>query len=391
MSVDTRTPRPGFDDQPALSMVKVNSDPAQVIVNHASFRVQLAPVRKPRFSDPARVPALSGAVPGRRPAAARRVDRKVPRPATPGRDRTPSRPYGTPRPSTRSPGPRAPPRGMPERRRSSRASPSPTTTPAPPRSSAAPATARHRVPAAAAHAARGGRVRRPARRAGPARRRRTPVRRPVRRARRPGRPAARLLPGAPHEPRRRPAAAARLPRLHLGLRRHGQALRPRLLRRRRARLHGQLAELAAPLAARRAAAGLRPRPPRGRRAQRGLRPGRRRCPHRPRPLAAGRRRVRRAAVGRAAADGQLAGRARVRRARHHLPGRLVPADHRRSTRLLRRRPPGRARRGGPSAARRAVGAAPPVLRRATRRSPPWRGLTLLDRPGAGGAVRSTQT
>lgn len=42
MSVDTRTPRPGFDDQPALSMVKVDSDPAQVIVNHASFRVRLA-------------------------------------------------------------------------------------------------------------------------------------------------------------------------------------------------------------------------------------------------------------------------------------------------------------------------------------------------------------
>ncbi|MEV8156280.1 hypothetical protein AB0R11_27790, partial [Streptomyces fradiae] len=61
MSVDTRTPRPGFDDQPALSMVKVNSDPAQVIVNHASFRVQLAPVRRPRFADPSRVPALSGA------------------------------------------------------------------------------------------------------------------------------------------------------------------------------------------------------------------------------------------------------------------------------------------------------------------------------------------
>ncbi|MFF4550437.1 DoxX family membrane protein [Streptomyces sp. NPDC001435] len=48
MSVDTRTPRTptgdrssGFDDGPALSMVKVPSDPAQVIVNHASFRVQL--------------------------------------------------------------------------------------------------------------------------------------------------------------------------------------------------------------------------------------------------------------------------------------------------------------------------------------------------------------
>ncbi|MFJ6075111.1 DoxX family membrane protein [Streptomyces sp. NPDC093065] len=47
MSVDTRTPRTptgdrssGYDDAPALSMVKVPSDPAQVIVNHASFRVQ---------------------------------------------------------------------------------------------------------------------------------------------------------------------------------------------------------------------------------------------------------------------------------------------------------------------------------------------------------------
>ncbi|MFD5815166.1 DoxX family protein [Streptomyces sp. NPDC127038] len=47
--MDTRTPRTptgdrssGFDDVPALSMVKVPSDPAQVIVNHASFRVQLA-------------------------------------------------------------------------------------------------------------------------------------------------------------------------------------------------------------------------------------------------------------------------------------------------------------------------------------------------------------
>ncbi|WAX79341.1 DoxX family protein [Streptomyces sp. KMM 9044] len=48
MSVDTRTPRTptgdrssGLDDAPALSMVKVPSDPAQVIVNHVSFRVQL--------------------------------------------------------------------------------------------------------------------------------------------------------------------------------------------------------------------------------------------------------------------------------------------------------------------------------------------------------------
>ncbi|MEU8891387.1 DoxX family membrane protein [Streptomyces sp. NPDC048442] len=66
MSVDTRTP--GFDDQPALSMVKVPCDPAQVIVNHASFRVQLAPSQSARPSvargaldRTAMIPALSGA------------------------------------------------------------------------------------------------------------------------------------------------------------------------------------------------------------------------------------------------------------------------------------------------------------------------------------------
>ncbi|WP_411073900.1 DoxX family protein [Streptomyces sp. cmx-4-7] len=61
MSVDTRTPRPGFDDQPPLSMVKVDSDPAQVIVNHASFRVRLAPAPQPKFAAGARTAALSGA------------------------------------------------------------------------------------------------------------------------------------------------------------------------------------------------------------------------------------------------------------------------------------------------------------------------------------------
>ncbi|MEU9864196.1 DoxX family protein [Streptomyces sp. NPDC047971] len=61
MSVDTRTPRPGFDDQPALSMVKVDSDPAQVIVNHASFRVRLAPAQQPKFAAASRGPALAGA------------------------------------------------------------------------------------------------------------------------------------------------------------------------------------------------------------------------------------------------------------------------------------------------------------------------------------------
>ncbi|WP_329039632.1 DoxX family membrane protein [Streptomyces sp. NBC_00178] len=64
MSVDTRTPR--FDDQPALSMTKVDSDPAQVIVSHASFRVQLAPGQRTRLrplgsAGPARIPAMSGA------------------------------------------------------------------------------------------------------------------------------------------------------------------------------------------------------------------------------------------------------------------------------------------------------------------------------------------
>ncbi|MET9870255.1 DoxX family protein, partial [Streptomyces sp. NPDC006386] len=91
MSVDTRTPRTptgdrssGLDDAPALSMVKVPSDPAQVIVNHASFRVQLGGstrrVQSPRVArhlnateDTARIPvvtaggAADGATTRRRP------------------------------------------------------------------------------------------------------------------------------------------------------------------------------------------------------------------------------------------------------------------------------------------------------------------------------------
>lgn len=68
MSVDTRTPR--FDELPALSMTKVDCDPAQVIVNHASFRVQLAPGQRARLRGvtPAgapRIPAMSGAGAGR--------------------------------------------------------------------------------------------------------------------------------------------------------------------------------------------------------------------------------------------------------------------------------------------------------------------------------------
>ncbi|WP_199808295.1 DoxX family protein [Streptomyces sp. NRRL S-1022] len=88
MSVDTRTPRTptgdrssGFDDAPALSMVKVPSDPAQVIVNHASFRVQLGAAARrtqsPRIArhlnagqDAARMPVVGTA--GRPGATGRR-------------------------------------------------------------------------------------------------------------------------------------------------------------------------------------------------------------------------------------------------------------------------------------------------------------------------------
>ncbi|MDN3259686.1 DoxX family membrane protein [Streptomyces sp. CSDS2] len=89
MSVDTRTRRTptggrssGTDDAPALSMVKVPSDPAQVIVDHASFRVQLGAAAKgiqsPRITrylnatgqETARKPVLGTA--GRATAAAGR-------------------------------------------------------------------------------------------------------------------------------------------------------------------------------------------------------------------------------------------------------------------------------------------------------------------------------
>jgi uncharacterized membrane protein YphA (DoxX/SURF4 family) len=86
MSVDTRTPRTptgdgpsGFDDAPALSMVKVPSDPAQVIVSHASFRVMLGAstrTQSPRIArhltanqDGARMPVV-GTAAGRAGAAA---------------------------------------------------------------------------------------------------------------------------------------------------------------------------------------------------------------------------------------------------------------------------------------------------------------------------------
>lgn len=71
MSVDTRTPRTpsgdrssGFDDAPALSMVKVPCDPAQVIVNHASFRVQLPTAQQtqlPRIARHVSALGVSGA------------------------------------------------------------------------------------------------------------------------------------------------------------------------------------------------------------------------------------------------------------------------------------------------------------------------------------------
>ncbi|GAA3164558.1 MULTISPECIES: DoxX family protein [Streptomyces] len=58
---------PGFDDEPPLSSVKVPCDPAQVIVNHASFRVQLAePVVSRVRAAAARAPVLGARGGGRR-------------------------------------------------------------------------------------------------------------------------------------------------------------------------------------------------------------------------------------------------------------------------------------------------------------------------------------
>ncbi|MFG2210357.1 DoxX family membrane protein [Streptomyces sp. NPDC048638] len=74
--MDTRTPRtptggrsPGFDDEPILSSVKVPCDPAQVIVNHASFRVQLAAPVVSTMADTTRIPVIRGSsAPARRRA-----------------------------------------------------------------------------------------------------------------------------------------------------------------------------------------------------------------------------------------------------------------------------------------------------------------------------------
>ncbi len=96
-----------------------------------------------------------------------------------------------------------------------------------------------------------------------------------------------------------------------------------------------------------------------------LRAGHRRRPDGPGLLAARRRRLRRPALGRAAGHRQLEERPRLRDPRHHLPRRLVPADHRRRPRLLRRRPPRRQRLAPPRPPRRHLGPAP--LRAAPRR------------------------
>ncbi|MFG3148939.1 DoxX family membrane protein [Streptomyces sp. NPDC048243] len=87
MSVDTRTPRTptgdrssGFDDVPALSMVKVPSDPAQVIVNHASFRVQLGAASRGQSARVARHLSPDVGTPGRAGGAG---------PASGGRRRAP--------------------------------------------------------------------------------------------------------------------------------------------------------------------------------------------------------------------------------------------------------------------------------------------------------------
>ncbi|MEU1018842.1 DoxX family protein [Streptomyces sp. NPDC005898] len=83
MSVDTRTPRTptggsssGFDEAPALSMVKVPSDPAQVIVAHASFRVQLPAagrIQSPRISRHLGLPETTVRLPAVGEAARRRA------------------------------------------------------------------------------------------------------------------------------------------------------------------------------------------------------------------------------------------------------------------------------------------------------------------------------
>ncbi|CAL9485307.1 DoxX family membrane protein [Streptomyces sp. enrichment culture] len=95
MSVDTRTPRapgasgrgsghgPGgnprgfFDDEPVLSTVKVPSDPAEVVVNHASFRVRLGASSAPAALSPsvaARAALATAAHP--RPAVAATATRR---------------------------------------------------------------------------------------------------------------------------------------------------------------------------------------------------------------------------------------------------------------------------------------------------------------------------
>ncbi len=163
--------------------------------------------------------------------------------------------------------------------------------------------------------------------------------------------------------------AAHLPRFHLHLRRHGQAVRPRLLRRRRARLHGQVAEHPAPLGRRRAAAPVRPPAPGRLRAGDRLPPGRRRRADRPGLLAAGHRGGRRPALRRADRHRQLEDRPRLRRPGHHLPRRLVSADHRRRPRLLRGRPARGQRLAPARPPLRHLGAAPlrPAPRRADHR------------------------
>ncbi|MFI7383489.1 DoxX family membrane protein [Streptomyces sp. NPDC049813] len=91
--MDTRTPRTpsgdrssGFDDAPALSMVKVPCDPAQVIVNHATFRVQL-----PRAQQ-TQLPRIARHVSAMGPAGAAAATARIPvitAAGTPGARRRP--------------------------------------------------------------------------------------------------------------------------------------------------------------------------------------------------------------------------------------------------------------------------------------------------------------
>ncbi len=72
MSVDTRTPRGPSLNEPVLNMVKVPCDPAQVVVNHASFRVVLPATSPHAWATGRGADAMATTLLPRIPAAQRR-------------------------------------------------------------------------------------------------------------------------------------------------------------------------------------------------------------------------------------------------------------------------------------------------------------------------------